>query len=153
MSKELALDPAEDGRIGRLIRQGLMALLTGGASLIWVLGRRVPTMWDEACITRAAWIQAGKPAKDWSWVAKGWLALLATILVALPFTMAITGIVTLAANGMLVRGVHLPRWVLGLLAGPSLIALFVLAGLLVTWLWHSARQALALAWTLRPWSH
>jgi hypothetical protein len=38
----------------------MMATLTGGLSLIFVLGLRLPALWESVCLVHAEWIQKGR---------------------------------------------------------------------------------------------
>lgn len=146
---------APGDRLLSLSKHALLALLTGGMSLIWLVGRKLPSWWESACLERARWIENGRRPDAWKWLQEGWKATGGTILVSVPVAMAMT-----AGGSMLIRSLagKSPSAAAGktyvfLIVSPPVLACAIALTLVATWLWHSGRQAASLAWAHRPWSN
>lgn len=142
-------------RLLALAKQALLALLTGGLSLIWLVGRKLPGWWESACLERAQWIQGGRRPDAWKWVQEGWKATGGTILVSIPVAMATTAAASAlfrAAAGHS-RSIVAAKAYVFLIVSPPVLACAIALTLIATWLWHSGRQAASLAWAHRPWSN
>jgi len=143
-------------RLLALSKHAFLALLTGGLSLVWLVGRKLPSWWESACLERARWIQDGRKPDAWKWVAEGWKATAGTILVSIPCAMAVTSGASLIVRGTIhpaTASLTTAKAYVFLIVTPPILACAICLTLLSTWLWHSGRQAVSLAWSNRPWSH
>ncbi len=153
------LEPSPVDRFLTLSKHAFIAVFTGGLSLVWMIGRKVPTWWEAACLERARWIQDGRKPDSWKWVVSGWKASGATILVSIPVAMAMTAagsFLTRAAMGPLPQNAHSltgARVYVVMIVTPPVLACAIALTLISTWLWHSGRQAAALAWSNLRWSN
>ena len=147
MSDEINSHPSKKNSwsIGKHL---MMATLTGGLSLIFVLGLRLPALWESVCLVHAEWIQKGRDPRIWRWIGLGWLATGSTLLVILPAAMILTVMMSCMFPGTFFRhtaSVHLsPVLLLTILIPFSTIALAL--AVILTWTWHTLRQSLALFW-------
>lgn len=88
MSNTHAL-PFFRARASGFAKQAFLALLTGGLSLLWLIAKHLPGAWERTWLLRAEWIRRGRNPHEWEWLGHGWLAVLGTIVVALPASLVL----------------------------------------------------------------
>lgn len=132
-----------------------IALFTGGLSLLFVLGCRLPSLWEQVCVLRSDWIKKGRDPRTWEWIGRGWLAAMGTILVLVPAAMALTASLSLfnpQAFFMQHSGTpHISRLLIVAIIIP-MTAMATGVAIILTWMWHTLRQSVSLIWSFTKFS-
>lgn len=137
--------PSTSWSLGKHLALGL---LTGGLSLFFYLGCRLPSLWEQVCLLRADWINKGRDPHTWEWIGRGWMATVGTLFVIFPAAMFLTVCVSLVFPGVFFRppSGHISPVIICALIIP-LSAMAIGLAVILTWLWHTLRQSCSLIWS------